>query len=274
LWVTGYASRRNGRDSPAHLQEFDAATGELLGDLTLPDDGPFEIRVAGGAVWVAAQQAEQSTELLKIDAASMRIVARLPGSVSSTFAASADAIWSPDGVGALRRIDPTTAQVVASIPVHKFAIYAATGVAAGRLGVFAVNGYDGTVQRVDEATNTAGPGIDAGLSAGEVVELGNALWISRGTGSQLVELVHGTSVGRTIELGERGLSLATDGRSLWIGTASAHVLRVDPESASVTRVALPAGTRATTVAADPGSGGVWATSMVPSPRILRVPTTP
>ena len=273
LFVAGYAPQRTGHDAPADLQQVDATSGVLLRDLTLPDDSPIEIRVAGDTIWVAAQQGEASTELLKIDAGTLRIVARLPGIKSTAFALGRDAVWWPDGIGSLWRIDPATARIVATIPVHNVAIYAVTGVVAGPLGVFAGNGYDGTVQRIDATTNTAGPAFDVGPSFAGMVELGNSLWIERNTGSQLVEVVNGTTLGRTIELGERAFSLATDGRSLWLGTDAAHVLRVDPVTGSVVRVALPAGTRATTVAADPVSGAVWATSMVPSPRVLRVPSS-
>jgi hypothetical protein len=105
-----------------------------------------------------------------------------------------------------------------------------------------------------------------------MVELDGSLWVERSDGTQLVEMRDGTTVTRRIDLPERGFDLATDGKVLWVGTETAHVLRVDPVSGGVTAVAMPAGTRTNTVAADSATGAVWAASMTPTPRLLRVPT--
>lgn len=279
LWVTGYAPIAGhvpdiaGVEGPAHLQQIDSETGKLVGDVTLPDNGPAGVQVGDGALWVSAQQGEESTETLKIDTATMRIAARTPGLKDGTVAVTPDAVWITDGVGGLRRIDPATARVVTTIDLHSnLGIYATLLVAAGPLGVFVGNGYSGTIQRIDPATNTAGREIHIAADLAEMVELDGSLWVERSDGTQLIEVRDGSTVVRTIDLPERGYDLATDGKDLWIGTISAEVMRVDPATSAVSGVPMPTGTRTNTVAADPVTGAVWATSMTPTPRLLRIPT--
>ena len=277
LWVTGYApdtGRVNdirGTEGPAHLQEIDSETGALVGDITLPDNVPGSLRIGDGVVWLSGQQGEQSTEYLEVDTTTMRVVARIPGLKTGELTVTPDAVWATDGIGGLRRIDPTTARVITTIDLHSNPIYVPLGVVAGAAGVFVGNGYNGTIQRIDPTTNTAGPEIHVADDLADMVELNDSLWVGRSDGSQVIEVRNG-AVARTIDLPERGYSLASDGTDLWLGTATSHVMRVDPRSGSVSLVELPAGTRALTVAADPSTGAVWATSTTPTPRLLRVPT--
>jgi hypothetical protein len=270
LWVTGYAPGNGGNPGPAHLQELDAGTGKVLGDLTLPDNAPLELQVGDGAVWVSAQQGETSTELLKIDIATMRIVSRIPNTKDGQLAVTPNAVWATDGVGGLRRIDPTSGRVVATIKLHGNSLYPPIWVTAGPVGVFVGNGYTGTIQRIDETTNTAGPEIHVAPDSAEMVELHGSLWVERSDGTQLIEVVNGVNPRPPIDLGERAQDLTSDGTSLWLGTGSGHVLRVDPQSRSVSRVALPRGTQDSTAAADPTTGAVWAASDQPTPRLIRV----
>ena len=278
LWVTGYApalkgaANVSGIQGPAHLQRIDAETGKLLGEVTLPDNSPGGLRVGAGAVWLSGQQNEESTELLKVDTATMRVAARIQGIDTGDLAVTPDTVWATDGVGGLRRIDPATGRVVTTIDLHSNKLYAAGWVVAGPVGVFVGNGYSGNIQRIDPATNTAGPEIHIAPDLAEMVELDGSLWVERSDGTQLIEVRGGTTVARTIDLPERGVDVASDGKVLWVGTTAAHVMRVDPASGAVTGVAMPAGTRAMAVAADPATGAVWATSTTPTPRLLRVPT--
>ncbi len=278
VWVTGYAPDVRhtpdiaGIEGPAHLQRIDTETGKLVGDVTLPDNSPGGLRIGNRAVWLSGQQGEESTEVLKVDAATMRVGARIPGVKTGDLAVTADAVWATDGVGGLRRIDPATGHVVTTIDLHSNKLYAAGWVVAGPVGVFVGNGYRGTIQRIDPTTNTAGPEIHVASDLAEMVELDGSLWVERSDGSQLIDVLGGTTVKRTIDLPERASDLATDGKVLWLGTESAHVMRVDPETGAVSGVAMPAGTRTDAVASDPATGAVWATSMTPTPRLLRVPT--
>ncbi len=278
LWVTGYAPALKGAadisgiQGPAHLQEIDAETGKLLGEVTLPDNSPGGLRVGAGAVWLSGQQGEESTELLKVDAATVRVTARIPGVKTGDLAVTPDAVWATDGVGGLRRIDPGTGRVVATIDLHSNKLYAAGWVVAGPVGVFVGNGYSGNIQRIDPATNTAGPEIHIARDLAEMVELNGSLWVERSDGTQLIEVRGGTTVARTIDLPVRGFDVASDGKVLWVGTESAEVMRVDPATGGLWGVPMPKGTRTNTVAADPATGAVWATSMTPTPRLLRVPT--
>jgi hypothetical protein len=270
LWVSGYASP-TGVSKPAHLQEIAATTGKLIGDVTLPDDSPSGLQIVNGAVWLNGQQREESTELLKVDMATMKIVARYRNIKSGQTAVTPHSVWAMDGVGGLQRIDPATGKVIATIHLPVEGIYPPLWVTAGPGGVWVGNGYDGNVQRIDETTNTAGPIINVAPDMAQLVELNGSLWVGRGLGRQLVQVV-GSEVSRRIDLPERTLDLVSDGKALWLGTEGAHVLRVDVNTGAITKVALPAGTSSTVLAADPATGAVWVASMQPTPRLLRVPT--
>jgi phage baseplate assembly protein gpV len=276
LWVSGYAASPNGVTGPAHLQEFDARTGKLLGDVTLPDNAPFGLQVGDGAVWVSAGQGEASTEFLKIDIATLRVVARIPNIKDGALAVDANAVWATDlnfgpSSRGLRRINSTTGQMltIANIAPSINPL----GVVTGSDGVWVGNGSNGNVQRVDQTTNTAGPIINVGPDLADMIALNHSLWVERASVNQVVQVI-GTKPTRTIDLGERTYGMATDGKALWFGTNAAHVLRVDADTGAITRVSLPTGTRAAIIASGASTGAVWIASTFPTPRLVHIPTPP
>ena len=151
--------------------------------------------------------------------------------------------------------------------------YTAHFITAGPLGIFLANGYDGSVLRIDPATNTVKNLADVGSSAGPVVELNGALWVGSGH-SVLYEINADTgAIKRRIDLGlhMQGLFEGSDGRSLWMRTDGPRVVRVDPQTGRPTSVALPAGVRdAIVLAADPATGAVWAASAPRAPGLMRL----
>jgi hypothetical protein len=276
LWVSGYAASPNGVTGPAHLQEFDARTGKLLGDVTLPDNAPFALHVGDGALWVSAGQGEASTEFLKIDIATLKVVARIPNIKDGGLAVDANAVWATDlnfgpSSRGLRRIDPATGQVLTIGGIAPS--LNPLGVVTGSDGVWVGNSSNGNVQRVDKTTNTAGPIINVGPDLADMIELNSSLWVGRGSVNQVVQVI-GTKPSRTIDLGERTYGMATDGKALWFGTNAAHVLRVDADTGAITQVSLPTGTRAPIIASDSSAGAVWIASTFPTPRLLHIPTAP
>jgi len=267
LWVTGDAP--NG--GPAHVQEIDALTGAVLGDTTLPDNGPFAIAIGKGAVWVRAQQGEASTALFKLDAATHKIVATLDMQKDGGLALTSDAVWVNDNVG-LERVDPDTVKVTNTIPLVSAGPYTSLLVTTGPNGVWTGNFYTGDVQKIDTTHNTAGPVHHIANDTSTMVELGTSLWVERYP-DQVIEVALDGRARRTIHLGESVQGMATDGRALWLATNGSHVLRVDAGSGAITRFALPARTAlAPTLAADPVRGTVWVAALEPTAHLVSVPS--
>jgi hypothetical protein len=273
LWVTGYAPNAGTvAGQPAHLQKIDTTTGKVLGDVTLPDDEPIAMQVGDGAVWVTADQAGDRTELLKVDIATMRVTARIAMQQEGKVAVGPDAVWLTDRAGLLRRIDPSTARVVATINLARYGAYPPTWVSTGPLGVFVSNDANGTIRRIDATTNKAGPEIPIADTTVQFLEANGSLWVESGDGLGLIEITRGTTPQPPIRFVQYAYGLAFDGHDFWFGTTGEHVLRADPVTRAVSYVSTPAGTRANVVAADPQTGEVWAASASPTPKLFRIPT--
>ena len=265
LWVTGDAPK----SGPAHVQEIDALTGAVLGDTTLPDNGPIAIAIGSGAVWVRAQQGEQSTALFKIDPTTHKVVGTLVMKKDGGLALTPDAVWVNDDVG-LERVDPTTVKVTNTIPLVGAGPYTSLLVTSGPIGVWTGNFYTGDVQQIDTSHNTAGPVHHLATDTSTMVELGSSLWVEKYP-DQLIEVGPDGRARRTLHMGEPVQGMATDGRALWLATNGSHVLQVDPASGAITRLELPARTAlAPTLTADPVRGTIWVAALEPTPRLVSV----
>lgn len=269
VWVTGDAPQ----SGAATLEHIDTMTGNVIGKVVLGDNGPFQIAVGDNAIWVCSQQNEESAHLTKVDPKTMKITAVIETAGDASVAVTPDAVWVDVNSGELQRRDPETNKVLATITLPGGG-YSAHWIVAGPLGIFLSNNYDGTVLRVDPATNTVSLFADVGDSAGAIVELDGSLWVNSGS-SVLFELDPTTgAVRRRIDLGlhMQGLFPSSDGRALWMRTDGARVVRVDPGSGKATPVRLPESVQYVAIlAADPASGAVWVAVDDPTPRVLRVP---
>jgi len=267
LWVSGIAPDQGA----ASLQEFDEDTGKVLSTISLPDNWPGEMAMGDNAIWLRTQQGEESTHLIKIDPTTHRILVNVTLQKDGGLAVTHNAVWTVNGSLGLLRIDPRTGHTVATIPLPG-GIYAPLGLTSGPLGVFLGSSYDGSILRVDERTNTVSLVTHIGTRVDQMVELGGSLWVS--TGTALVGMPVGTGrPGRTVELGAPVLSLASDGRSLWVVTDKPELgsVRIDPTSGRITPVTLPADvTSLWAVASDPTTGETWVTASSPSPSLIHI----
>jgi streptogramin lyase len=263
VWVTGDAPQSRA----ATLEHIDTKTGRVIGKVLLGDNGPFQIVVGDGAVWVCSQQNEESAHLTKIDPTTAKITAVIETAGDAAVAVTTDAVWVDVNSGELLRLDPVTNKVLARITLPGGG-YSAHFISATTLGVFLVNNYDGTVLRVNESTNTVKVLADIGNAGGQLVELDGSLWVN--AGSSIVQLNPTTGVAvRRVERSTR--DLVTDGRWLWASTNGPNVVRFDPRTGTAETVPLPAGVGfAIALAGAPDTGAVWAASDPPSQRLLRV----
>jgi streptogramin lyase len=264
VWVTGEAPRSRA----ATLEHIDTKTGNLIGKVVLRDNSPFQIVVGDGAVWVCSQQNEESAHVTKVDPTTMRITAVIETAGDAAVAVTPDAVWVDHGSGNLARLDPATNKVLATIPLPGAPSgYTAHFITASPLGIFLANTYDGTVLRVDPATNTVKVLADVGNYAGEIVELDGSLWVN--TSRTLVEIDPNTgALIRTIPRSIRDIGF--DGTSLWATTNRPEVLRIDPRTGRAQTLSLPSGMKfAIALAADPETGAVWAADS-PAQRLVRL----
>jgi streptogramin lyase len=264
VWVTGNAPD----EGPATLEHIDTETGKVIGKVVLGDNGPFQIVVGDGAVWVCSQQNEESAHVTKVDPTTMKITAVIETAGDAAVAVTPDAVWVDHGSGNLARLDPETNKVLATIPLPGAPSgYTAHFITAGPLGIFLANSYDGTLLRVDPSTNTAKEIADVGNYAGEIVELDGSLWVNAYSAVVVIDPKSG-AVTRRIERSVR--DLASDGHLLWASTHGRSVLRIDPMSGDVAPLALPSGMKfAIALVADPETGAVWAADS-PAPRLVRL----
>ena len=158
--------------------------------------------------------------------------------------------------GKVVRIDPVSGGVTATIAVGK--LPTDTTVSPG--AVWVANSADGTISRIDAATNTAttlklGAPNGVGLAYGE-----GSVWLSSEIGL-LLRIDPATSqVIARIPTRPDSEGVAVGGGSVWVanwgndGDATAAVLRVDPATNQVAN-AIPVGANANFVAF--GGGSVW-----------------
>jgi len=264
VWVTGYAPNNRA----ATLEHIDTTTGTVLGRVALPDNSPFQIFVGDNAVWVCSQQNEESAHLIKVDPDTNRITAVIPTEGDANVAVTPHAVWVDENTGELQRRDPKTNKVLATITLPGGG-YSAHLISAGPLGIFLSNPYDGSILRVDPATNTVRQIADVGRWAGQVVELDGSLWINSDSALVAIDPATGAVVRRLQRNAYK--DLVSDGRALWVSTDTPRVLRIDPLTGTVKTVRLPAPVGfAIALAADPTTGAVWAASDPPAQRLLRL----
>jgi hypothetical protein len=160
-----------------------AGTGQSRADCAL------DVAVGAGAVWGSVP----GVGLVRVDAATSRVVARVPvGPMWAPLAATATGVWVvccggergwADGM--LIRVDPAANRVAARIRLGG----RPTGVAAGPSGIW-VAGY-GRVWRVDPRTGrvVATIAVADGLAAGGRVVVGrDAVWVGDWAGQQVLRI--------------------------------------------------------------------------------------
>jgi hypothetical protein len=272
LWVSGHAPG----NGPASLKEIDAATGKVVRSVTVPDNSPFAMAVVDDTIWLRTQQGETSTHLLKISAKDLQIEGSIELQTSSGLAVTRNAVWALDEPN-LRRIDPSTLKIVATIPLPggRFA--------SGSAGVWLESTRDGSgsILRVDESDNTLRPLTPVGPFDGLIAQLGNSLWVvttqpgsTQQTSLSEVSTADG-STRQSADLGRRILDVASDGHSLWVVTDGPQFLtRIDPATGAQTPVTLPGPPELLRspdlllfVASDAHTGTTWVASVS---RLLRV----
>jgi streptogramin lyase len=237
LWS---ACRQTGR-----LMRVDPATGETRAILR-ENTSPSHIAAGVGAVW----SAERTSTIYRIDTRTARATPAFAGTGFSYIWTAAGSVWAhDDDARRLMRYDPGSRRVVAELATGDGA--SALVEDAGRIWI--VNHRDGTLERIDAATNVLTRLSRLPGDAPERMVLASgSLWVT-GRGTDLLRVDPATgAVQATIEIGAGGTDVRAAGGSIWVTAASVdadlrgnpfleRLLRVDPATNAIVETIRPTG---------------------------------
>jgi DNA-binding beta-propeller fold protein YncE len=190
-WVdNGYAS----------LVRVDPASGRVVADLPLQADLTFTavIALGEGSAWVATYKSTpsgkhltESAELVRVDPKHNRVVSTLDLGRDSIaqIVPALGSIWitvgNPDDRGYLLRIDPRSNRIIAKIRVGE----SPDGIAVSPGAIWVVNSQDGTLSKIDPATNrVVGTPLPVGDTPVGALYLNRALWVANNQDDTVVRI--------------------------------------------------------------------------------------
>jgi virginiamycin B lyase len=185
-----------------------------------------------------------------VRAASQALAVGATVSVPSQFrtlgvASGVGAVWATDGTATLTRVDPTTQNVVASIPVRD-----ADLVAADSSSVWVV-GSNSIAYRIDPQTNTVSAHVHVAQDPTGATIGDGALWVA-GRGAQAITRVNVTTakVSARVPTPESPRYVAVGAGAVWAASnESATIWRINPAKnkivATITLTDTPNGLVAT-----------------------------
>jgi peptide/nickel transport system substrate-binding protein len=127
-------------------------------------------------------------------------------------------------------------------------------VAAGEGSVWVANGGDGTISRISPDTNEATQTIDAGSRPTGIAVGSGAVWVADSVGGQLLRVDPASGAADAVPLAGEPSSIAFTSDGVWLSTAPAGVVRVDPADLNVT-LTQSVGSGPTAVVA--AFGSIW-----------------
>jgi YVTN family beta-propeller protein len=223
VWVPscgdGKIARINPDDSKA-AAAAKVAVGDPMGT----------IATAVGSIWVVT---DRKGIVTRIDPDTNEPVAEvfIAGGASAIVFAN-DALWVTSGGNRLTRVNPNNNEVIESIDV---------GPKAGRLAaldgsIWTLNQGDGSVSRVDAATNKVVATIKVGesVAAGEIAAGEGSVWISA-IGVPLVRIDPRTNKVAQRFSGDGGGAVLVAHGSLWIAAGPQVTWRLDPKLVAAMR---------------------------------------
>jgi streptogramin lyase len=227
----------------ARLHRISPASGETRAILRLTST-PYSIAAGLGAVW----SAERGPIVYRIDIRTGRGTTAVSGGGFSYIWTAAGSVWAADDeASALIRCDPSGRRVLATIPTGNGT--SALVEDAGRLWI--VSHRDGTLQRIDPATNTS---TTLGRLPGDAPErmtyAEGSLWVT-GRGTDLLRVDPATgAVQATIDVGAGAIDVAAAAHSVWVAVPTDEadrqgnpfldrLLRVDPVTARIVETLRP-----------------------------------
>jgi streptogramin lyase len=185
---------------------------------------------------------------------SPRVLARIPTGTSPGGATAAyGSVWvANDGSGTLARIDPATNRVTRRFHLRPGLFSVTHGFGA----LWAVNYKLGKLTRIDPGSGRT-RSVRVGAVPFDVLAAFGHVWVTAWQAGRLVEVEPGSlKVVRRIRIGPRPTGLHKAAGGVWVGfgRSATAIARVDPATASITRV--PMGVRAPSWFVR-GARGLW-----------------
>jgi streptogramin lyase len=168
---------------------FDTTSGEILSRHELGGAGHIAA-IAFGSAWAALTQEGRPYELLRLDLQTAEVQSSIPlDRVGDIAVTSSDALWlslfdEASDEWQLVRIDPGTNEIVATIPFDS-AIYPASD---GTNVWVLQNDEPARLYRVDTETGAPSEPITIGGRADALAVDGETLWVTRGSGRDVVRI--------------------------------------------------------------------------------------
>lgn len=196
------------------------------------DIGLTGVAVAFGSVWVSTP-----TSITRLDPTSQAALATIQvsdASVSTEFAVTGDALWVGQESGNVRRIDPATNSLVATIPVERTIVGVTAG--GGSVWVITVNLDGSWLWQISPESNSvvSGP-LDFPGDGGSGVHAAGVLWVMSGDGGGHLTRVDTSEVRVLpgIPWGDRTSgALALHDQTIW-GLNDYHAIALDPRTGDV-----------------------------------------
>jgi outer membrane protein assembly factor BamB len=163
------------------LRRIDASTGKVVWRSEVnAARSEGSVIVGGGAVWLT--NASRGNKIARIDPASGKVTARIPGS-SIAFAPDGTAWVVTEEFGhELRRVDPVSGETIARFP---FELRLTVGLAAGPAGIYVgteTQENGGVVARIDPATGATLATASVGQGDGALRADASGVWYEDPTG--------------------------------------------------------------------------------------------
>jgi glutamine cyclotransferase len=209
VWVAG----GHGIDA---IVRVDPASGDVGGAI---EDG-FNLACLDGEPWAAVG----GVEIRHVHADTLETVASVP--VRTYYVGiGAGSIWAPSGPDVVR-IDPKTAEVVATIPIHKY--LDVTEVEGNDDAVWATVKSADMVYRIDPSTNTVVTEIPAGAFAHGILVQPEAVWISNAHEDTVTRIDPSTNEALFVDGPGSGVGLAEGNQFVWSSSRDGDLFRIDP----------------------------------------------
>jgi len=189
-------------------------------------NGPFDVAVGGGYVWVSHGIFAEGTVVSQIRPSTRGVVENVPlpgaehaGVEQGALAVGAGYVWVVGGTDTVIRIDPETL-VDTPITIASGSEGEAAqpiAIAVGEGAVWVANRINGTVSRIDPEDGTVDETIEVGGNPSGIAAGEGAVWVADSTG----EAVHRidpdkNEVVETIELGRRPDGIAVGDGYVWV----------------------------------------------------------
>ena len=214
------------------LDRIDPATDKVTAEIDIGSDMCGLPAFGFGRVWISGCL---GGEITVVDATTNQVVGSFSGG-GLRVAISPDSVWVANSTG-LERIDPVSLRTVATIPVPGGPEYLAYGAGS----VWTTNHDDGTVSRIDAATNKVVATIPAGTVTGTsddafiTFDFG-AAWINDSTSGDSSTIWRIDPADNTARVFKVAIAPATKPAlitgldSLWIRANGGPIYRFDPTS--------------------------------------------